>query len=168
MFLAAMLIFVPLSAGAQIVGSQGAPDTEHSFKSPMILQLPLPNVVKLPEGGSVAVSGIGSFTCDDVSIASLIVQHKPGSRHTEGKLVAELTGTIRVPDSYDRLVDVKMVVKKGEAVLGKTAVSKIDAEEGRKTPFRTTITFDASKIADAFSAQPPPILEITVVVTDNR
>src|SRR5262245_28178541 len=117
--LVAIVVSIPSVSSAQIVAHQGTVDTEHHFKSPMVLQLPLPNLTTLPAGTRREVSAeISRFSCDDVSVATLTVEHKAGPRHPDGKLITAFAGSIRVPASFDRLVDVSLVVKKGEVSLG--------------------------------------------------
>jgi len=164
----AVCLSMPSVSIAQIVARQGTVDAEHQFKSPMILQLPAPNLTKLPAGTRIVVSAdIGRFTCDVVSVATLTVEHKTGPRHSTGKLIAEFAGSIGVPASFDRLVAVSLVVRRGEMTLGKTSAANINAEEGRSTPFRATIALDEAQLISAFSSEPLPILEITVTVRNN-
>ncbi|HXO21533.1 MAG TPA: hypothetical protein VOA87_16600, partial [Thermoanaerobaculia bacterium] len=75
--------------------------------------------------------------------------------------------SIGVPASFDRLVAVSLVVRRGEMTLGKTSAANINAEEGRSTPFRATIALDEAQLISAFSSEPLPILEITVTVRNN-
>lgn len=166
--LVGIVLLISSVSSAQIVARQGTIDTEHHFKSPMLLQLPLPNITTLPMGTRRGVAAeIGRFTCDDVSIETLTVEHKAGPRRPDGKLTFEFAGSVRVPDSFDRMVGVSLVVKKGDVTLGGATAAKIDAEEGRATRFHVTVILDEAQSIDAFRSDPPPILEVTVTVRAN-
>jgi hypothetical protein len=161
------MIGMATAALAQVVARQG-PAVTHKFHSPMILEVPLPNITRYPIGGLKTLgSDIPNYTCDDVSLPSLTVEVKKRSQRKGNILVLEIAGGVLVPSSHDRLVDLIFIAKRGDAVIGRASVLNLDAEEGRTTSFRTDITLDEVQLREAFAAEPHPIIEMTVTVRDN-
>ncbi len=166
-FSALTMIGMATTTLAQVVARQG-PAVTHEFHSPMVLEVPLPNVTRYPIGALKALgSDIPNYRCDDVSLASLTIEVKKRSQRKGNSLVLEVAGGVQVPSSHDRLVDLTFIARKGDTVIGRASVVNLDAEEGRTTSFRTDITLDEVQLREAFAAEPYPILEMTVAVRDN-
>ena len=166
-FSALTMIGMATAALAQVVARQG-PALTHEFHSPMVLEVPLPNITRYPIGARKTLgSDIPNYTCDDVSLPSLTIEVKKRSQRKGNTVVLEIAGGAHVPSSHDRLVDVIFIAKRGDTLIFKANVLNLDAEEGRTTSFRTDITLDEVQLRDAFAAEPHPTLEITVVVRDN-
>jgi hypothetical protein len=167
--LLAVLAVLPAAASAQIVARQGPDESVYKFKSPMILDVPMPDPSRLAVDTRTGVSAeIKRYTCDDVSLASLTMERNAGSRHGDGNLRLTFVGSIHVPDSFDRRVDVNLEIKKGDRLLGSAEAENVKAGEGKYTPFRTVLTLDEAALRGAYASEPRPVLEITVTVRDDR
>jgi hypothetical protein len=162
----AISAFAPL--GAEVTVRQGTP-TVQQFQSPMILEVPLPSPVDLPGGGSRSTApNLSAFACDGVTISSLsVVLSRRNSRRGPEPLVLEVSGTLHVPPSHDRLVDLSLAVKEEETVVGRGERRKIDAEEDNQKKFKVQVNLDQAAFEEAFATDPPPRLEITLTVTSN-
>ena len=157
------MIAMAAAALAQVVGRQG-PALTQEFHSPMILEVPLPNVTRYPIGARTSLGAdIPNYTCDAVSLPGLAIEVKKRSQRNGNRIVLEIAGGAHVPPSHDRLVDVTFIVKRGDNVMGKASVTNIDAEEDRTTSFRTALTLDEVQLRNAFTVEPYPTLEMTVV-----
>jgi hypothetical protein len=171
MALSASVLFIALgSAMAQVVARQGTasqPDVV-KFNSPMILELPVSALAKLPPGSAVEVpNDIRKYICDnDVSFTNVRVGKRIQSRR-EGLLQLVVSGFLTVRSSYDRSADVTIRLKKAEEVLATGTTLNISAEEERNTAFRVTASMSDSKLRDAYLSDPQPTLEIVLTVRDN-
>jgi hypothetical protein len=170
-----LLFFVAVAASligsiglAQVTARQGAPAATE-FRSPMVLEVPLPDMSHLSPGTGKAFNrDIENYRCEGISLHSLTVRVKDRPRKSDtGTVTLEINGAVSIPPSNDRLVDIRFVAKKAEAILGTTSVTKLDAEEDRTTKFRATLRLDQARLIDAFSSDPHPSLEVTVTVSNN-
>ena len=76
LILALLIAAAPLSASSQVTARQGtAPPPEITyFESPMILDLPLPNVTPLGPGSPLRLGDVRKFICDNhVTLLNLTV-----------------------------------------------------------------------------------------------
>ena len=169
--LLSVILIALMSGGAASAGEvtvrQGEPAAQQ-FHSPMILEVPLPSPANLPKGASRSTTpDLRKFACEGVVISQLevLVTRRPAG--PSGTLSLEVSGTLHVPRSEDRHVDLVFVVKKGDTDLGRGERRKIDAEEGRHTKFKARITIRDAEFEDAFSQDPQPTLEITMSVISN-
>src|SRR3954452_22101537 len=107
--LMATLIALPAAASAQIAARQGPDESAYKFKSPMILDVPMPDPLRLAVDKRTGGSGeIKRYTLDEVSLASLTMERSAGSRHGDGSLRLTFVGSIHVPESFDRRIDVNL------------------------------------------------------------
>lgn len=171
--LALTLIVASNLAHGQVVVRQGTNDTSHAFQSPMVIETPLPEVTlsELTAHASSPPRGfprrlvnadLSKFTCDGVSMPNMTVV----VRGTPAGAYLDFYSAALVPESYDREVDIKMILRKGDRILATGSVTRLDAEEGRRTPFRVTLTFQGEMLQELNTPTPAPILEITMVVRD--
>lgn len=139
------------------------------FDSPMLLEVPVPGLSKMSVNGTKSFGlGLKKFVCEDASLRSLIVRRRR-DRKVSGERMAnfEIEGTIHVRESYDRLVNLRFNLVEGGTTLRAAALNSIDAEEKKHTGFKLTLAVPLEKLEAAFENDPPPILEIKVVVRDN-
>lgn len=160
----------PVSASPQATARQGtAPPPQNThFESPMILDLPLPNVASIEPGSSLRLGDVRKYICDNhVSLLNLTVakQYK-GPRKTRS-LELIVSGSVSVTDSYDRRVDIALQLRSGEEKIAAQTLRNVSAEEERLTPFRILLPVDESKLVAAFSAGQAPLLELTLTVRDD-
>ena len=146
----------------QIVVRQGSEDTSKQFQSPMVIEVPLPD---LDEKLRLVSTDLANYTCDGVSIRALTVARAKRARGTTA--VLEFYGFIRVPESFDRQMDVTVVFKAGAVTVAKGERLRIDAEEGRGTRFRVSLPVEETILNGAMVSGARPTLEITTVVRDN-
>ena len=95
---------LPAAAGAQVTARQGTtaalPPQEQHFASPMILDLPFPDITKLKPGSTLRLAEVYRYICDNhVHLRGLSVakQHKGLRRSPSLRLV--ISGQIVVADS---------------------------------------------------------------------
>lgn len=170
-------IAVVVAAGAspgssQVTARQGvAPATPEPeivrFYSPMVLEIPLSDLRSLAPGTQRKLPSVRKYVCDhDVTITALYVEKvATGTRKNRG-VALQVTGTIAVADSYDRLVDLALRGKTGDHVWASNAIHSLSAEEERLTPFKVVLPTTAAAIEEAFAAGQPS-LELTLTVRDN-
>lgn len=156
------------TVSGQISARQGEKPVQE-FESPMILELPLPQVLDFATGyGKTFSKDIESFVCDDTSIVTLtVIRGKSSGRGDKAKILIDFEGQIYVRPSFDRLVDVEFSVLQGENSIGETAAREIDAGEEYKTKFKATLKLPLQDLEEAFAGEMPPILKIVMSVIDN-
>jgi hypothetical protein len=144
------------------------PPEEVRFDSPMILDLPLPNVTAIDPGSTLNLPNVRKYICDShVSLLSLTVakQYKGPKKARSLELI--VSGFVSVTDSYDRRVDIGLKLRNGDEKIGSQILRNLSAEEERTTPFRLIIPVDESKLTAALSAEQAPVLELTLTVRDD-
>lgn len=154
-------------AAGQVAARQGASSEKH-FASPMILELPLPNVDRLQEGSTVRLADVQSFICDrHVTLIDLTVTKRYKGRKKARTLELVLSGLVHVAPSYDRRIDLAVNLRSGEEVFSSETLSNRSAEERRSMPFQVLLGADESGLAAAMSSDKPPVLELTLTVRDD-
>jgi hypothetical protein len=147
---------------------QGSPDPAHVFHSPMIIEVPLPDISHISPGQGLTISSdLSQYICDDTSLGKLTVEVKKPRRTETGKQILEFPGTVHVAKSRDRLVDVSMAVKQGNLVLATASATNLDVEEEATGSFRIRLAIDELTLHQALASDQHPTLEITLVVRDN-
>lgn len=170
LLLAILIAAAPTPASPQATARQGAapPPQEVHFASPMILDLPLPNVTSLDPGSVLRLGDVYKYICDNhVRLLNLTV----GKQYTGPKKARSLelvvSGSVSVIDSYDRRVDIALQLRSGEEKIASQILRNFSAEEERTTPFRILLPVDEARLADAYSAEQAPLLELTLTVRDD-
>jgi hypothetical protein len=158
------------AAFAQAAARQGVapPPDIIKFESPMILDLPLPNVGAVEAGSQLQLPNVRKYICDnDVQLLNLAIgkQYKGPKRARSLDLV--VSGSVFVADSYDRRVDIALRLRSGEDVVASQILRNYSTEEERTTPFRILLPVVESRLLAAFSAEPAPILELTLTIRDD-
>ena len=154
-------------ADAQVIARQGSASADDvvQFRSPMILELPISNLVTLSKAEPIA--GARKYRCDGVYFSTLQIEKRRTSRDNAHNITFAVSGTIFVPESNDRFANVTVRLKKGDTSLAAGGRFNIDAEEVKVTPF--VVLFDVPKadLADSYATQPAPVLEVTLAVREN-
>ncbi len=156
----------------QVTARQGTPPAAPEpeivrFYSPMVLEIPLSDLRSLADGAKRKLPSVRKYVCDnDVSITTLYVEKVSTGTRKQPGLALEVTGSISVTDSYDRLVDVALRFKNGDQAWASNAIRSLSAEEERVTPFKVVVPTSAAAIEEAF-ASGKPTLELTLTVRDN-
>jgi len=148
---------------AQVTARQGASNTSRQFTSPMVLETVLPVAPGFRR--TQLRREIADFTCDGVALQDVWYQVRGNRRAADQPTTLVLDGVVAVPPSFDREVDVLVTITAGGDTLGHQQALRIDAEEGRRTPFRLRVPIArlSGIIGDA-----PPTAAITLIVRDNR
>src|SRR5215208_2533988 len=105
--LAFLLCFA--AADAQVTARQGAapPPQEEHFASPMILDLPFPDITRLDPGSSLRLPEIYRYIVDrHVLLRGLAVAKQYKGPKKERSLELLITGQVFVAESYDRRLDI--------------------------------------------------------------
>jgi hypothetical protein len=165
-----LLAVAPAPSAAQVAARQGTapPPQEEHFASPMVLDLPLPNVAALGTGSALRLPEVRKYICDQhVSLLGLTVskQYKGFRKARSMELV--VAGSVFVDDSYDRRVDIAVKVRSGGQELAAQTLRHHSAEEERTTPFRVVIPVDEARLTEAAASEHPPVLELTLTVRDD-
>jgi hypothetical protein len=165
-----LLATTQIPAAAQVSARQGTapPPQEQHFASPMILDLPLPNVAAVEPGSSLRLADVHKYICDNhVSLIGLTVakQYKGPKKARVLELV--VSGSVLVADSYDRRVDLTLKLRSGDGEIAKQILRNYSAEEDRATPFRILIPVEEARLAAAYSPESSPFLELMLTVRDD-
>lgn len=170
LLLALLIAAIPLSASPQVTARQGTappPEVTH-FASPMVLDLPLPNVIPIEPGSMLRLGNVRNFICDDhVTLLNLTVAKEYKGPRRARSLELVISGTVSVTDSYDRRVDIALRLRSGEETIASQTLRNHSTEEERVTSFRILLPVDESKLVAAYSAEPAPVLELTLTVRDD-
>lgn len=168
--LVVLLATTQISASAQVAARQGTapPPQEQHFASPMILDLPLPNVIAIEPGSILRLADVRKYICDShVSLIGLAVakQYKGPKKARVMELV--VSGSVLVTDSYDRRIDLALKLRSGDDEIAKQILRNYSAEEERATPFRILVPVEEARLAAAYSPEAPPVLELMLTVRDD-
>lgn len=157
-------------SSAQVAARQGvAPQPEVvNFQSPMILDLPLPNVAPLEPNAQMQLPKVRQYVCDHhVQLLNLaIAKQLKGSRKTRS-LELVVSGSVFVAASYDRRVDIALRIKSGDDILALQILRNNKAEEERSTPFRIILPVAEPRLLAAYATEPAPVLEMILTVRDD-
>ena len=168
--LAVQLSAVPIHASPQATARQGetpAPKTMQ-FESPMILDLPLPNVLSLKPGAAKRLAEVRNYICDkDVSLLSLMVAKRYRGYKKTRSLELVVSGLVSIIDSYDRRVDIRLRLKDGDAEIGAAILRNYSTAEERNTEFSISLPVDEPRLEAAYSSEHGPVLELTLTVRDD-
>ncbi|MEO8195752.1 MAG: hypothetical protein ABI689_03420 [Thermoanaerobaculia bacterium] len=148
---------------AQISAHQGAPIVEPTkrFVSPMVLDIPVPQIQGVRQAGRLPIGGIGSYRCDDVALSSLMVVLAPFGK---GKRIFDFTGAIVVPDSFDRYVTLIFTLTDGtKRQFASVTKADISAEERKMKLFTVRLAVDRAT-GKAIDEAESLNLRITMVV----
>jgi hypothetical protein len=160
----------PIFAVPQVTARQGeAPGPKTiQFESPMILDLPLPNVLSLKPGAAKRLAEVRNYICDkDVSLLSLTVaKRNKGTKKTQ-TLELIVSGLVSIVDSYDRRVDIQLRLKDGDVEIGEGILRNFKTAEERNTEFSVSLPVDVAKLQAAYSSEHGPVLELTLTVRDD-
>ena len=168
---ALLLLAVSGETSAQVAAYQGVAkeDPVEEFESPMVLELPLPDLGDLAVGSTKNIGQkLRHFVCEDTSIHALLVK-RGRDKKRDGSLETslDLQGFLYVRPSFDRLVNVELTLLKDDAVIAKAVKRRIDAEEGDRTKFKTSFKVQAEEFDAIFGQEPFPTLKLVVSVADN-
>ncbi len=168
-FLTASLAAAPIPAPPHVTARQGTAALDSGlFESPMILDLPLPNLHPFKPGVTIRLPDVRKYICDNnVSLSTLDVTKRYNGPKKARQLELIVSGFVSVTDSYDRRVDIKLRLKDGEEILTVGILRNYKAEERRVTPFRLSLLVDESKLQAAYSPGRTPILELTLTVHND-
>lgn len=168
--LAATLMLGAGICRSQVTAHQGTspPSEIVHFASPMILDLPLPDLGSVDAGSQAQLPKVRMYICDrDVSLLNLAIAKQYKGPRKARSLQLVISGSVFVAESYDRRVDIDLRLKSGDEVLGTQRLRNHKTEEGRSTPFRLFLPVDESRVIAALAAQPAPTLEVTLTVRDD-
>lgn len=168
--LVVLLAVAQIPAVSQVVARQGTPPPpqETHYASPMILELPLPDVSSLEPGTTRRLGEVRDFVCDQhVRLLNLTIGKQYTGPKKERSLQLLVTGSVLVDDSYDRRVDIALRLKSGEESIAMQTLRNVSAEEERATPFRVVVPVAEPALLAAYSAAQPATLELTLTVRDD-
>jgi hypothetical protein len=170
LILAMLIAAAPMSASSQVTARQGTappPEITH-FASPMVLDLPLPNVTPLEPGSSMRLGDVRRYICDNhVTLLNLTVAKEYKGPRKARSLELIISGMVSVTDSYDRRVDIALRLRSGEETIASQTLRNYSTEEERVTPFRILIPVDEPRLVAAYSGKQAPVSELTLTVRDD-
>jgi hypothetical protein len=171
LILALFVAAAPMYASSpQATARQGTapPPQEAHFASPMVLDLPLPQVTAIEPGSALRLADVRKYICDNhVTLLNLTVAKQYKGPRKARSLELVVSGFVSVTDSYDRRVDIALQLRSGTEKLAAQTLRNSSAEEERVTPFRMLLPVDESKLEAAYSSENPPVLELTLTVRDD-
>lgn len=164
-------LFVAEAALSQVAARQGDPKEErpNDFTSPMILELPLPDLSALDEKHVERYRDeIRDYFCDDVSIRELRLQRRRAKGEGPDKRVFfRVRGDLFVRPSRDRRVSLKLGVVRGDATLAELEIENLDAEEKKRTGFKGSFWLREAELEEAFASAPAPVLRVSLWVRED-
>lgn len=168
----AALTLVAASARAemQVTARQGTPPApqEVHFASPMVLELPFPNVTAVGPDSVLRLPEVYRYICDNhVLLRGLTVEKQYKGPRKARSLELLISGQVFVAESYDRKVDIAFRLQSLDSDIATQTLRNLKAEEGRATPFKIVIPVDEQKLLPAYTAETSPILQLTVTVRDD-
>jgi hypothetical protein len=169
-FLLSIVLALPVSLHAQVTARQGDPSESaaQEFKSPMILDLPLKDFRRLTSGSGKDFKEVKKYYCDDLTISHLVVvKDEETHRGKPSGLHLEISGSVYVRPSYDRLATLRFDVVKGEERFTTTQES-ISAGEGKTRSFKADLHLQPETLDRLFAEGAPALLRVVVTVQDNR
>lgn len=170
LLLVGLLTIGLIPALGQVSARQGVapPPDDVAFASPMVLELPLPNMEPIQPDAQVKLAEVRKYVCDNhVRLFGLTLGKQYRGPRKDRSLGLVLSGSAWVEESYDRRVDIAVRIKAGEEVLGSQTLRNVSAEERRITPFRLVVPVDEAKLLAAYAAEPRPMIELTLTVRDD-
>lgn len=165
-----LLAVSQVPASSQVVARQGTPPPpkETHFASPMVLELPLPDIRSLDTDAARRLGEVRDFICDnDVRLLNLTIAKQYTGPRKDRSLQLLVTGSISVGDSYDRRVDIALRLRSGDEAVATQTLRNVSAEEERVTPFRIVVPVDESALSVAYAAAEPATVELTLTVRDD-
>src|SRR5690349_2880037 len=157
-------------AEMQVTAKQGTPPPpqEVHFASPMILELPFPNITAVGPDSTLRLPETYRYICDNhVLLRGLTVEKQYKGPRKARSLELLISGQVFVAESYDRKVDIAFRLQSLDTAIATQTLRNLKAEEGRATLFRITIPVDEEKLLSAYTAEASPILQLTVTVRDD-
>lgn len=152
----------------QVDARQGDPKEErpNDFTSPMVLELPLPNLSELEDREAHRFGdGIKEYYCDDVAIHELrLKRDRRRPKRGGARIFFDLRGKLYVRPSHDREVTLTLALVQGENSLAETVIEDIEAEEKKYKSFKSRLDPRESDLDAAFATEPEPLLRITMWV----
>ena len=165
----ALLLACPAVQG-QVTARQGTPPPPQQmhFESPMILDLPFPNVTSLEAGSSLRLAEVYKYICDQhVLLRGLIVEKRYKGPRRARSLELVMAGQAFVAESYDRRIDIGLTILSGDSQIATQVLRNLKAEEKHATPFAIVVPVDEQKLRTAYAAAKQPTLQLTVTVRDD-
>jgi hypothetical protein len=164
------LVAASARAETQVTARQGTspvPQEVH-FASPMILDLPFPNVTTIEPGSALRLPEVYRYICDKhVLLRGLTVTKQYKGPRKARSLELLISGQVFVAESYDRKVNIAFRLLSLDTEIAKQTLRNLKAEEERATLFRIVIPVDEQKLLSAYAAEEPPVLQLTVTVRDD-
>ena len=160
------LILAATTASAQITAYQVKPlvDPAKDFVSPMILDIPVPQLRGVKEAGRMAIGSLREFDCEGVSIRTFVVDQSPFS--VTGRTY-EFIGSLLVEESFDRFVTLTLALTDGDKrIFAQVTQVDISAEDGETKPFSIRLKVYQA-MAEAVDAAENLTLRITMHVRED-
>jgi len=156
---------------AQVIARQATPaeDPRQYFDSPMVLELPLPDLRETARSHNLSAgTEIRNFVCDAVTLHHLvIVRGKTRGKGAKAQVPLELTGVVTVGSSRDKEVLVNYSFMKEETAIATFATKRTEVEEERSKAFRVKLRMSEAKLRTLYEGDPEPVLKIMVTVWDE-
>jgi len=161
---------------SQVVARQGMPSQQEVvfFKSPMILEFPLPDLRSLDLDDKQRITrfllpDVEKYRCDSaVSLLALAVTARRKDPISLGRCEIEITGQVSVAVSHDRKVDLACSMKRAESVIAKGLCPDLKAPEDKSTPFKLLLPIDELDLRTILGGQIPTIVELTLTVRSDK
>lgn len=161
------ILLIATSTSGQVTAHHGASEVT-DFESPMVLDLPLPNIAPLPADSQLHLADTSKYTCDkNVSLVNLVVTKRSKSHRGETSTEVVVSGSVFVGSSHDRRSDIALRIKSKDQILASQTLRNLKTEEGRRTAFQIALPVDDKALRDASASVPRPTLEITLTVRDD-
>jgi hypothetical protein len=155
------------TVSGQVTAHQGTPEVT-SFESPMVLDLPLPNIAPLAADSQLQLPDTRKYVCDkNVSLVNLAITKRVKGHRDKISTQLVVSGSVVVERSHDRRVDIALRIQSKDHVLASQTLHNLKAEEGRRSAFQVTLPVDDKVLRDASTSEPQPTLEITLTVRDD-
>ena len=165
--LAALLLGAP-ALRAQAVARQGtAADLPfNELKSPLVVELPFEAFEGMKDGDTKTFTDQAKYVCDDVMLDKIKVKKKVKDGGSLVRLVITIDITVR--PSYDRAVDLRFVLMKGQLPLATQDLRQFRTPEDRTRMAEVKLDIAMDTFRRAFEGPEKPILKVVLAVSANR
>jgi hypothetical protein len=155
-------------AAGQVKAKSEAPEaSEKMFRSPMVLELPLPELASLPtaptRGASIGVnlSTLLGYECDKVVVKAISGRVQLPDKTGVAQL--DILVVLYVKPGMDKTVELRLDLMAGDQRLDYAIARNVDAEERKQEQRKMILKFSPSKLP----AGTVPSFHLRMTVEDN-
>jgi hypothetical protein len=162
----ALVVVSATAASAQLVVKEGRPQQVVEYRSPMVLEFPVPSIVQAQAWAPNLAKrektpDLSEQVCESVLIRTLVVMVHGVTK--KEMIPIDLTTILQVKAGSDKTVTLKFEIVVGEKVVAATVLRDLDAEERKSLTRETKLLVPATRVpSDSI-----PVMRVTMTVVEN-